>query len=109
MNCSIATDATLGGRPASALASGPTPISVLEATYGRQFARVTGPSAIETELLNAGPGARGIIFGSRGPGQVGHVFNGVNQAGVVRFLDGQTGTVASFQGFRDLYFLPTWP
>ena len=67
VNCSIATDATLGGRPASALASGPTPISVLEATYGRQFARVTGPSAIETELLNAGPGARGIILDHAGP------------------------------------------
>jgi len=50
-----------------------------------------------------------IIFGSCGPGQVGHVFNGVNQGGVVRFLDGQTGTVASFQAFTDLYFLPTWP
>jgi len=109
VNCAVATDATLAGHPASALASGPTSIRVLEATYGGQFVRVSSQSAIEAQLLSAGPGARGISFGSRGPGQVGHVFNGINQGGVVRFLDGQTGTVASFQGFTELYFLPTGP
>ncbi|WP_436293029.1 MULTISPECIES: toxin glutamine deamidase domain-containing protein [unclassified Variovorax] len=31
-----------------------------------------------------------MVFGSRGS-EVGHVFNVVNQGGVVRFLDGQTG------------------
>jgi hypothetical protein len=46
------------------------------------------------------------VYGSRGA-QVGHVFNGVNQVGVVRFLDGQTGTVASFDGYSELYFLLT--
>jgi hypothetical protein len=109
VNCAIATDATLAGHPASALASGPASIRVLEAAYGRQFVHVSSQSAIEAQLSSAGPGARGIVFGSRGPGQVGHVFNAVNQRGVVRFLDGQTGTAASFQGFTDLYFLPTWP
>ena len=109
VNCAIATDATLAGHPASALASKPTSIKVLEAAYGRQFVHVSSQSAIEAQLSSAGPGARGIVFGSRGPGQLGHVFNAVNQRGVVRFLDGQTGTVASFQGFTDLYFLPTWP
>ena len=36
-------------------------------------------SAIESDMLAAGSGARGTVFGSRGPGQVGHVFNVVNQ------------------------------
>lgn len=108
MNCAIATDATLAGRPANALASGPTPIAVLEGMYGGQFVRVSGQAAIEAQLLGAGHGARGIVFGSRGPGQVGHVFNAVNQRGTIRFLDGQSGTAASFEGYTELYFLPTF-
>jgi filamentous hemagglutinin len=106
VNCVIATNATLSGRPAGALLSGATPISVLERTFGGAFARVGGQSAIEAQLLNAGHGAQGVVFGSRGAGQVGHVFNAINQNGVVRFLDGQTGRAASFAGFRDLFFMP---
>jgi len=68
----------LAGRPASALASGPTPISALEKMFGGRFVPVSGSGAIETRLLNAGSGARGIVFGSRGAGEVGHVFNAVN-------------------------------
>jgi filamentous hemagglutinin len=105
----MATDATLAGRPASALPSGVTPISVLETAYGGQFARVSGRSAIEAQLLKAGSGARGIVYGSRGVGQEGHVFNAVNQGGTVRFLDGQSGTAASFDGYVDFYFLRTGP
>jgi RHS repeat-associated protein len=108
VNCAIATDATLAGRPASALQAGPTSIGVLEKMFGGQFTRVTGPRAIESQLLNAGPGARGIVFGSRGAGEVGHVFNAVNQNGVIRFLDGQAGGVASFDGYRELFFLRTF-
>lgn len=53
-------------------------------------------------------GARGIIFGqSKGAGQPGHVWNIVNQNGVVRVLDGQSGQEATFlfdhfQNFRIL-------
>jgi hypothetical protein len=83
-------------------------ISALEATYGRQFVRVTGQSAIEAQLLNAVQEREGLFLGHAG-GTGRACFNGVDQGGVVRFLDGQTGTVAWFQGFKDLYFLPTWP
>lgn len=74
--------------------------------FGGSFTRVGGQSAIETQLLNAGNGAQGVVFGSRGAGRVGHVFNAINQDGVVRFLDGQTGGPASFTGFLDFFFLP---
>lgn len=57
-------------------------------------------------MTNAGSGARGIVFGARGDG-VGHVFNVVNQRGTVRFLDGQTGKAASFDGFTSFQFLRT--
>jgi hypothetical protein len=35
------------------------------------------------------------------------VFNAVNQKGVIRFLDGQIGREASFEGFGQLFFLKT--
>lgn len=44
---------------------------------------------------------------SIGSGGVGHVFNGVNQGGTIRFLDGQTGGPASFSGFDAFTFLRT--
>jgi filamentous hemagglutinin len=55
-------------------------------------------------------GARGIIFGeSKVAGQAGHVWNIVNQNGVVRVLDGQTGQEASllFDEFNNLRILVT--
>lgn len=52
-------------------------------------------------------GARGIVFGSRGPGETGHMFNVVNQNGTVRFLDGQTGKPADLGGYTSLHLLRT--
>jgi hypothetical protein len=67
---------------------------------------VAGPTQIEEMLSDAGPGARGIVFGDR-LGEAGHVFNAVNQGGVVRFLDPQTGGPASFEGYSEFRFLWT--
>lgn len=106
VNCAIATDSTLSGAPMSALNFGPQPISVLEKVYGGTFKSVAGRSQIEQMLAEAGPGARGIVFGSRGI-EVDHVFNAVNQRGAVRFLDGQSGGAASFDGFDGFMFLRT--
>ncbi len=106
VNCAVATDSTLAGNPASALLSGPKPISVLEDLYGGSFVRVAGSSEIEGMLAGAGNGARGIVYGSRADG-VGHVFNAVNQGGTIRFLDGQTGGAASFSGYDGFWFLRT--
>jgi filamentous hemagglutinin len=110
VNCSIATDATLAGNPASALPINHTkgvPLSVLEKQFGSKFGPVTAPENIAQQMANSGNGARGIVFGSYGPGQPGHVFNVVNQNGVVRFLDGQTGKSASLGDFKTLQLLRT--
>jgi len=104
VNCVVATDATLSGYPASALPSGARPISVLEDVFGGTFKPVTGRAEIEALLTDAGAGARGVVFGSRGS-EVGHVFNAVNQGGTVRFLDGQIGGAASFDGFDGFLFM----
>ena len=106
VNCAVATDATVSGSPASALDSGPQPISALEDLYGGSFKEVSGPGEIGDLLQEAGPGARGIVYGARAAGQVGHVFNAINDGGEVSFLDGQTGS-ASFEGFSGLKFLFT--
>jgi hypothetical protein len=108
VNCSIATDATLAGNPATALPSvGPQPITVLERQYGGRFGSATTADSIAGQLATAGDGSRGIVFGSRGPGETGHVFNVVNQNGTVRFLDGQTGKPADLSGYVNFHLLRT--
>ncbi|WP_425482255.1 toxin glutamine deamidase domain-containing protein [Luteibacter yeojuensis] len=110
MNCSVATDATLAGNPASALPISSTtgvPISVLEKQFGARFQSMKGSDEIYATILGAGPGARGIVFGATEDGRLGHVFNVVNQNGVVRFLDGQTGQVANFEQFKVFKLLRT--
>jgi hypothetical protein len=106
VNCAIATDATLAGRPASALPGGPTLISVLEQQFGRQFVKMASKQSLDETMERAGPGARAIVYGGRAQG-IGHIFNAVNQGGVVRYLDGQTGQAASFAGYTDLQLLKT--
>jgi hypothetical protein len=105
-NCAIATDAMLAGRPASALPGGPTPLAVLEKYFGRQFGSPTTINSINRSMDDAGNGARGIVFGSRGR-ETGHVFNVVNQNGVIRFLDGQSGKPATFDGYKSFQLLRT--
>ncbi len=107
VNCSIAVDAILAGRPASALLSAPKPLATLEAQFGKKFVAVASKSEIVKEMMKAGPGARGIIYGDPGLGQVGHVFNVINHKGVVRFIDGQAGEVATFSGYGRLKLLRT--
>jgi hypothetical protein len=51
-----------------------------------------------------GKGPRGIVFG-HGPTGPGHVFLGVNQDGIIRFLDPQIGAEASFDGFDAFKYL----
>ena len=103
-NCVIATDAMLAGRPASALPDGPHSIAVLERIFGAKFSAVGDLGEVVQALLAAGSGSRGIVDGSRSGG-VGHVFNAVNQHGVVRFLDGQTGKAAVVSGYTGFRFL----
>ncbi len=106
VNCAIATDATLAGRPASALNSmGPQPISVLESEFSGNFSHGMSISEVSSSVSQSGQ--RGIVFGNRGSGQVGHVFNVVNQKGAVRYLDGQAGGAANLTVYKDFSFLYT--
>jgi RHS repeat-associated protein len=108
-NCAVATDATLAGRPASALNGGLTTVRDLQNTFKSRFVQMT-QDQITTHLTESGSGARGIIFGNRGLRTPGHYFNGVNQNGTVRFLDGQTGTPANWTPatrYRNFYFMRT--
>jgi hypothetical protein len=104
VNCAIATDAMLAGRPASALPGGPHSIAILEQIFGAKFSTAGDLHEVVQALLAAGSGSRGIVYGSRSGG-VGHVFNAVNQHGVVRFLDGQTGKPAVVGGYTGFRFL----
>ncbi|AWH88634.1 DUF637 domain-containing protein [Limnobaculum parvum] len=109
-NCVIATDATLGGNPASALpiySTSGVPLTVLEKHFGTKFKYVSSSKDITQQMINEGSGARGIVFGSYGPGQVGHVFNVVNQNGTIRFLDGQIGKSADLSQFKSFQLLRT--
>ncbi|WP_430543510.1 toxin glutamine deamidase domain-containing protein [Xanthomonas sacchari] len=84
VNCAIATDATLAGNPASALPINSTDgvsITVLEKQFGTKFLSVPSAESIYQKMIDIGAGARGIVYGSYGPGQPGNVFNVVNQNG----------------------------
>ena len=85
---------------------GPYRIDVLEQAFGTAFNVPEAISQVMERMLAAGPGARGIVFGVRSNG-VGHVFNVVNQKGVLRFLDGQTGHAAALDGYTHFRFLRT--
>lgn len=67
-----------------------------------------GRAAIESELLAAGNGARGIVYGS--DGAQAHVWNAVVQSGRVNFVDfqrlGPNGP-AAFDAWNDFYFVRT--
>lgn len=110
VNCSVATDATLAGNPATALPvnhKNGIPLTVLEKQYGSKFKSISGQEKIIQQMTEAGPGARGIIYGSYGPDQPGHVFNVVNQNGTIRFLDGQSGKAADLSKFDSFQILRT--
>jgi hypothetical protein len=96
VNCSIATDSTLKGRPASALPSEKADLLVLENMYGAKAKRMKSQKEITSVMSELGDGRTGIvyvIYGEIPP--FAHVFNVKNVAGKVHFYDGQTGAKAS--------------
>ncbi|SFN57315.1 Papain fold toxin 1, glutamine deamidase [Chryseobacterium oleae] len=122
VNCTIATDATLAGRPTSALPytiqtrfrngkwenytsfNKGTKLNVLETEFGSKFSDWT--TDLDILLQDLKPGKRGIIAGIKKGKNEGHVFNVVNEKGVIKYLDGQTGKRTKL--IYDYYqFLPT--
>ena len=110
VNCAIATDATLAGRPASALQGDPWTLDVLEKEFGGTFQPVSGPNQIGGILSQSGNGTRGIVAGDSigvGPG---HIFNVINDNGTIEFVDGQKGIDGSlyFYNLQNFQLLLTY-
>jgi hypothetical protein len=83
----------------------PTPTTLLENMYGRRFVP-TNLAALTKLLSMAGPGVRGIMFGTNGG--IGHFFNvEVDALGRVVFEDPQSGKHLTGFEFRELQFLET--
>jgi len=101
----MATDNYLKGRPTSSLNSKPTSLSVIESEYNGKFTHGLSIDNIKSKVSTTGES--GIVFGNRGQGQVGHVFNVINQNGKINFIDGQTGKGASLSGYKDFSFIST--
>ncbi|WP_317440820.1 toxin glutamine deamidase domain-containing protein [Streptomyces collinus] len=117
-NTTIATDAKLAGVPLPPAPPGNgLSIAEVQKIYGKTFQPMASKTAIMGRLQTLGPGARGLVAAERSGGASGHVFNVVNDGGVVKFLDGQTGGPASFmerrfffrtmQRYTKLHFMQT--
>jgi hypothetical protein len=81
------------------------PLSVAEQHFGGTFKPVTGQAEVEQLLKDAGPGARGIVYGARTT--TAHVWNAINEGGKVHFIDAQVGAPGSFSGYRSYQFMFT--
>ena len=127
-NCAMAVDRTLGGNPASALPwtyikkiingkvvnkisyEDGTFLTILEKEYGKKFIKNMSPDKIRQMIK---PGQRGIVYGYIKGRDMGHVFNVVNENGVIKFLDGQKAVKSITDTQKadliyDIYeFLPT--
>ncbi|WP_164991882.1 DUF6531 domain-containing protein [Streptomyces sp. N1] len=103
--CAIAVDSTLSGAPASAtLIKAGSASEMLRFYPGRKF-RPSNLSSIVEQISKGGPGARGIVIGSKGAS--GHAFNVVNVGGDVVFLDGQIGHASHVAKWRNFSFMRT--
>lgn len=63
--------------------------------------------ATDRTLAGAGDGARGVVYGGRPGGQIGHVWNVINRGGAIQYVDGQTGVVPDFSRYSYFQFLRT--
>ena len=80
-----------------------TNLSVLENFYNKKF---TGNISVELIIQSLEPGQKGIVFAYKKNSTIGHFVNVINENGVVKFLDGQSGKSADL--IYDVYrLLPT--
>ncbi|MBK6693261.1 MAG: hypothetical protein IPG50_13800 [Myxococcales bacterium] len=89
-----------GPRPVTNSAAGAP--EVLEKALGGKFTSRSPIEEIIKQMEDAGPGAAGIVSGSNpfiDPTK-GHVFNVINDGGIVRFIDAQPGGNAFTAGSR---------
>jgi hypothetical protein len=118
-SCVVATERTLSGTPSQAVervlgAKDPAfdwPSSIISTVGKGPLHRVADYNAIDQELRAAGHGARGIVHGARtdatGNYLSGHVFNAVNDNGIIHYIDGQIGDFAQKEAFGWMEFIRT--
>lgn len=103
--CAVAVDHTLGGNPSSArLIPAGSAAAILRFYPGKTFRPKTFSGIVE-EIAQAGPGARGIVIGSRGRNA--HAFNVVYIEGDAVLLDGQTGHAKNLGYWARFQFMRT--
>lgn len=109
LNCAFALDATLAGRPTSALPGDVTPLGDLEQKFGKFFLPVSGQEEITAIMSRFGNNSRGMVYGASLTRSPGHVFNVINKGGVIQFLDGQSGGsgLGHFTTLRNFHLLVT--
>ncbi|WP_062260693.1 DUF637 domain-containing protein [Endozoicomonas arenosclerae] len=102
VNCVVVGDVALEGRYATALPSdGPVPGGLIKlqehfaSQNGGDIFRYIPLKKVDAMLLKSGDGARGVVYVQWKQGGA-HVFNAVNDKGVIKYLDPQTG------GLQDL-------
>jgi hypothetical protein len=101
----------LAGSPASAIKLDPDVVfpngmALIERYAGAKWYWSPGQAAIERQLLAAGEGARGIVYGARADGTA-HVWNAVVQRGQVNFIDFQSAGAGTFKGYSRYAFIRT--
>ncbi len=109
VNCAIAVDTNLAGRPSVAMPGDPTNLrNALQETGVtiRAVLPANSPDELRSAISELPAGTRGIVRASRGPA-VGHAFNFVRTENGVFFLDGQTGRPASLSGYQNFEALVT--
>ncbi|MEE9321625.1 MAG: toxin glutamine deamidase domain-containing protein, partial [Granulosicoccus sp.] len=93
INCTIATELSSSGHPTSALVTkDPSHGKDIEEMFDAKFQPVERLADIESMMLKAGHGARGVIGGTRLNGRS-HVYNVNNDHGTIKYLEGQMGVV----------------
>jgi hypothetical protein len=107
VNCAIATDATLAGRPCCPMPGGPTSVKVLEEMFGGKFLPVISKDVIVQRMLTAGNGARGIISAKVAGSKFRHTFNVVNENGKIRFIDRSTREAIDWSALSNFELLRT--
>lgn len=92
-----AVDSTLGNNPKAAgpVNRGQNGRDLQDAYPGRGQPEMS-PMSIEQNLLESGPGSRGIVSVDQAPN--GHTFNVYNDNGTIKWIDGQSGRVSTTPG-----------
>lgn len=69
--------------------------------------KADGIASLVKELRKAGPGSRAIVTGWGEP-PVGHAFNAyLGKDGVVKFVDGQTGSLVDLGPWKSIRYIRT--